>query len=97
MGTERDLHRPAGLSFAALAAELAGVEFARRVRDDPAFLVRVRDGFTVADFVPATDGLRDGLSAERFEEDFGGTSDKRFKDVLADIRTRLKKLPGHGR
>jgi hypothetical protein len=92
-----DLHRPVGLSFAALAAELAGAEFARQVRDDGFFLARVKDKYTVADFVPSTDGLRDGLSAERFEEDFGGTSDKRFKDVLADIRARLKKMPGYGR
>jgi len=35
-------------------------------------------------------GLRDGLSSERFEEDYGDAEDSRFRAVLNDIRNRLK-------
>jgi hypothetical protein len=92
-----DLNGPAGLSFAALAADLAGVEFGRRLRDDPELLNRVRVRFAAAEFVPATDGLRDGLSAERFAEDYGSGTDDRFRAILAEIRQRVRKLPAAGK
>jgi hypothetical protein len=89
-----DQHRAAGLSFPALAAEFAGISFARAVRDNPeAVLKRLRSRFTLADLVPQTRGLRDGLGSEKFEDDFGGTNDERFRAVLAEIRKRVQSLP----
>ena len=35
--------------------------------------------------------LREGLSPERFKDDFGDSADPRFQKVLADIRSRVRK------
>src|SRR5207245_5719528 len=51
--------RASGLSFAALAADLAGASFARRVQSEPDLIARLREKFAAADGVPSTDGLRD--------------------------------------
>jgi hypothetical protein len=86
--------RPGGVSFPGLAAELAGVRLAAAVRANPDPTLReLRDGFTPAGVVPDLGGLRDGLSAGRFAEDYGDPSDDRFREVIDDIRERLDKLP----
>lgn len=81
----------AGLSFPGLAAEFAGIAFAQvdHTSLDPIRLAAEK--FTPGDYLPATDGLRDGLSAERFREDYGDPGDPRFQAVLDDIRGRMKK------
>lgn len=86
-----DLHGPAGFGFPAVAAECAGAAFARAVREDPGLIKAVAEKpALVLARVPATSGLRDGLSVDRFEDDFGGPTDDRFRAVLADIRKRVK-------
>jgi hypothetical protein len=89
--------RPAGIGFPGLAAELAGAEYARAARNNPELLRRLPERFSAAAVIPDLAGLRDGLSPERFEEDYGDASDDRFRAVLADIRERVKKLPAAGR
>lgn len=84
-----DLHRPANLCLPALAAEFAGVAFARSAQNDVEVLQDVRKKFAAADYLPPLTGLCDGLSAEKFEERYGGATDDRFLAVLADIRKRL--------
>ena len=44
-----------------------------------------------ANHLPPLDGLRDGLSPERFKDDFGDVADPRFQKVLGDIRARVRK------
>ncbi|MBA4068039.1 MAG: hypothetical protein C0501_30905 [Isosphaera sp.] len=86
--------RASGVGFPNLAAEFAGVAFARKLRTDPAGLLRrVRDRFSAADLVPAPAGLRDGMGAEKFEAEFGGPADTRFRVVVEDIRRRVNALP----
>ena len=86
--------RPAGVSLTGLAAELGGNAFAKSLRDEPGSLRKLAEAFAPADALPPTAGLRDGLSPERFEADYGGVGDDRFRAALADIRARAKKLPG---
>lgn len=87
-----DLRRPPNLCLPALAAELAGVAFARTAQQDAEVLRDVRTKFVAADYLPPFVGLRDGLSAEKFEERYGGATDARFLAVLADIRKRLNAM-----
>ena len=59
------------------------------------WLAKLKDKFEVAAWVPAFDGLREGLPEAKFKADFGGTDDKRFKAVVADIRKRVAALPAY--
>jgi hypothetical protein len=92
-GSLLSVQRPAGFSFPSLAAECAGIAFARSVEADSKRLLRLRDKFSAADLLPGMVGLRDGIGADKFEDDFGGPSDERFRTVLADIQKRVKALP----
>jgi hypothetical protein len=92
-----DLDTQSGAGFPSLSADLAGAAFARSVRSDPGMIQRVRDKFTADDFLPVTAGLRDGLTTERFKEDFGTAADPRFREVVTTIRDRVKKLPVYGK
>lgn len=88
-----DRDRPAGACFPNLAAELAGAEFARALRQNPQLLTKFQEGFTLGGFLPTLTGLRDGVPADRFGEDFGDQDDDRFQAVLANIRERVKSRP----
>lgn len=90
-----ELHKPANLCVPALAAELAGITFARAAFQDPDLLHDANKSFTAAEYLPPMKGLRDGLSAEKFEELYGDTSDDRFRALLADIRRRLKEMKAY--
>jgi len=86
------MHRPAGFGFPGLAAEFAGITFARSLRADPTILTRIQGAFAVAELIPSPTGLRDGLGAENFDDEFGDTEDPRFTDTLTEIRKRIKAL-----
>jgi hypothetical protein len=88
----RDLDKPVGLCVPAIAAEFAGIAFARAGQKDPEVLRDVIARFTAKDYLPPLSGLRNGLSAEKFAEVYGDTADARFLAVLADIRKRLKEM-----
>lgn len=90
-----EMNGPANLCLPALAAELAGGAFARAAFDDPDLLYVVAKSFPAAEYLPPTNGLRDGLSAEKFAVLYGTTSDDRFRAVLADIRSRLRELKAY--
>ena len=85
------LGRGTGISFAAIAAEFAGIEFARVVGDNNIHVRRLTGETTLEPFLPAMEGLREGLSTERFKDDFGNVADPRFQKVLADIHARVEK------
>jgi hypothetical protein len=87
-----DLHKPIGLCVPALAAEFAGITFARTAQNDAELLRDVIRKFTAAEYLPPMRGLRNGLSAEKFEELYGSATDDRFLAVLDDIRKRLKAM-----
>jgi len=88
-----DLDRSSGFSFADLAADLAGISFAAKVKKDPKLLLKMRQSFAVSDFVPSVDGLRDGISVKRFEQDFGSSSDPKFLKSIEEVRKRVDDLP----
>ncbi len=92
-----DLHRPVGFGFGAVAADVAGADFAEAIKKNPELIGKLKQDFDAADYLPSLVGLRDGLSEERFEQDFGDNSDPRFVKVIDDIKARVAKLPAYGK
>ena len=68
---------------------------AQQVKGSPELLNKWRRGCRAEGFVPVLDGLRDGLSQERFENDYGDSRDGRFTKVTDEIRNRLAKVAGY--
>ena len=87
----RDLGGESGFSFVDLLADFSGVAFAEKLLSDPNELGRVRIGFKTDEHVPAIAGLRENLTAKRFEADYGGLSDPRFKLAVTEVRDRVAK------
>ncbi len=90
-----DLHNPVGLCEPALAAEFTGITFARACFMDAEIVRDVAHRFPAAMYLPAMTGLRNGLSAEKFEELYGDSADERFLKLLADVRKRAKELKAY--
>ncbi|QEL17231.1 hypothetical protein [Limnoglobus roseus] len=90
---QMDMTKSSGFSFTDLCADFSGIEFAKRVKNNAAELESVNKKFTVADFVPAIDGLRDGISAERFKADFTSMNDAKFKAAYDAVWKRVKEMP----
>lgn len=90
-----DLSKPSGLCVPVLAAEFAGVAFARSVQNDAEVIRDVIQKLAATDYLPPLTGLRNGFSAEKFEERYGDSTDERFVAVLADIRKRLKAMAAY--
>ncbi len=88
--------RPTGISFPTLAAEFAGIAFARSAWDNAGFLGKIAGSFDPSKHLPDISGLRDAIPIERFENDYGDPRDDRFRKVLDDIRGRVKKMGGGG-
>lgn len=90
-----DMKGVSGFSFADLAADLAGVEFAAAVGKEPKRLAAIAKGFAVSDHAPDVKEFADGLSEERFKKEYGGVSDKRFVLALERVRAAVKDLPAY--
>jgi hypothetical protein len=90
-----DAEGGSGFSFADLAADLAGVAFAKQVLAAPARLARLEKGFAVADYAPSPKGLVEGLQRAEFERRYGSVGDKRFRAELEALRKQVRALPGH--
>ena len=84
--------QPAGISLGSLAAECSGIAFARTIHDDLDWLRRLTRHATLTTYLVSTRGLRDGLSYERFEQEYGDAQDPRFQIVWQEIHTRVKSL-----
>ena len=82
-----------GFSFADLTANYAGLAFAAKVRSDPKRLTKIAEAFEVNEFVPAIDGLREGITAKEFAADYGSADDTRFKAAVAEVKNRVATLP----
>lgn len=83
-----------GFSFADLAADLAGIEFARIVIEKPARLAAVAKTFEPRDFALPPKGLPEGLALAEFEKRYGGARDARFVSARDDLARRIKALRG---
>jgi hypothetical protein len=82
-----------GFSFSDLTADAAGNRFARAATRDAAsaraMQARLQQGARVADFFPDVRDLPEGLSAEEFEERYGGLGGAGTQGVVTDIERRL--------
>lgn len=82
-----------GFSFADLAADFAGVQFAQHAtaseeaaRDMQS---RLAEPFTTADLMPPIDGLPEGLSHHEFRAQYGSMTDPRFLEMANEFRRRM--------
>jgi hypothetical protein len=90
-----DARRGSGFSFADLAADLAGIRLATQLRAGKIDLKQLAEQFTVSDFLPAINDLPEGLSAAKFAERYGSTTDKRFIAEMDKLRRSIAELPGY--
>ncbi len=90
-----DAQGSSGFSFADLAADYAGIAFAKAVLTGHVSLDTVASHFATADYVPAITGLPEGLSWAAFLDRFGSTSDERFRRLREEIRTAIARLPAY--
>lgn len=87
-----------GFSFPDLAANRAGILFALAAtgRADLAKAVQVRivrDGCTADDFCPEIGDLPEGLTKDRFQNEYGGLGGKKTRDLMAAIEERMATKP----
>ena len=90
-----DMKGTSGFSFIDLCLDLAGIEFATRIQKSPKLLEKHAKEFKITDYAPDIKGLRENLNEAAFKKDFGGLDDPRYKDVLADLRKRVRDVPGY--
>jgi hypothetical protein len=90
---QRDAEGGSGFSFADLAADRAGVQFARRATGSAetarAFQRLMAKPLETADLMPGIEGLRERLSAQEFQAEYGGPGDARYRAALEEIDRRL--------
>ncbi|MFO1095532.1 MAG: hypothetical protein U0992_19845 [Planctomycetaceae bacterium] len=84
-----------GFSFADLAADLAGVEFAQRAISSEtgaqSLQVRLSEPFEIGDLMPPIEGLPENLTQEQFREQYRSLTDARFAKVAQEVQARMKK------
>jgi hypothetical protein len=90
-----DAQGESGFSFADLAADRAGIQFARRVIDKRLTLPMMAQAFSVPGFVPAVKDLPEKLTAAEFTKQFSGPDDDRFQRQLQVIDQRILQLPAY--
>jgi uncharacterized protein YfiM (DUF2279 family) len=88
-----------GFSFDDMAANRAGVMFARTLLGLPhaawpAFAARLEDGVAL---VPGVEGLPAVLSAEAFRAAFGDVDSPAYRDLIVEIDRRVAALPLYAR
>jgi len=93
----KDAQGGSGFSFADLCADLAGIEFAKRLADHPEQSGDLSESLKLADFMPDIEGLPEGLQTDAFVDGYGSTTDARFQKMKDEILWRIRALPGHNR
>jgi hypothetical protein len=92
------LTRGSGFSFGDLAADRAGVRFARAATDSEpsarALQARVQNGFSVDDFFPPASHLPENLTVEQFRRDYGGVGSPRYRQTVGEIDSSLDQCAG---
>ena len=88
-----DANGGSGFSFADMAANRAGIRLARLAtgnREDAKRLQRIaRQGLAEDDFMPAIDGLPEGINQQTFAANFSGTSQADYQRIIAHIDRRI--------
>jgi hypothetical protein len=90
-----DAHGQSGFSFVDLAADMAGIAFAVRLRQGKITLDQVADSFKVRSFVPEISELKEGVSWEEFTKQYGSIQDDRYQKARDEIQKRIDLLPGY--
>lgn len=91
-----DSRGTSGFSFADLAANMAGLELAQRLRNSELDLDTLANKFTVSRFLPEVNDLPEGLTWKEFASTYGSSTDDRFDRLQSKIRERISALPGYG-
>lgn len=92
-----DSQTGSGFSFADLAADYAGIAFARSLLEQRLKITTLAENFLVSQFVPPTVELREGLTATEFAAEFGSTNSDRFRADFAEIKRNVERLQSHQR
>jgi len=96
VGASKKAEGASGFSFTDLAADRAGVRFARAAvasRDNAVrFQVRLSGMITEADIFPAVRDLPEGLSEPEFKRRYGNTSSRAYNRLVAEIDRRIGKI-----
>jgi hypothetical protein len=87
-----DSHGSSGFSFADLAADRAGMQFAEGVKSGRFQLNLLAQGFSTEGFLPDTTGLPEGLKATEVGAQYGTANDARFKKMIQEIDSRVRQL-----
>ena len=92
-----DANGGSGFSFADLAADRAGVEFAQRVAAGKISLDELSQRFAVADYLPPVDDLVEGLKLDELRTRYGEITDDAFQAELERIESLVLALPIYNR
>jgi len=84
-----------GFSFADLAADYAGIQFAVKLGRSPDLLNEIAGSFVAADYVLSDQGLPEGLSSAQFVLQYGTSTDERFLEMRENILLQVAGLPGY--
>ncbi len=83
-----------GFSFVDLLADQAGIRFAANAMRDEASAIAINDliekKLEIHDVFPSIDELPEGISAERFQAEFGGMGGNKTRELLKDMQARLE-------
>jgi hypothetical protein len=91
-----DANGGSGFSFGDLAADYAGIAFARGLlaQKDAGQLRLLAETFRGDDFLDKNHDLEEGLQLDRFTKLYGNVGDPRFLKRKDAIRERVGKMPG---
>src|SRR5260221_7815705 len=84
-----------GFSFADLAADFSGVEFASLVKESDGALAKVAEAFAIKDYMVPMKDWEDDLPRSRFTKDYGSVADDRFLRKKEEIYKMIHALPVH--
>jgi hypothetical protein len=83
-----------GFSFADLAADFSGVEFASLVKASDGMVAKVAESFAVKDYMVPMKDWEDDLPKTKFIKDYGSVTDERFLRMKEAIYKKVHALPG---
>ncbi|MGA2798585.1 MAG: M12 family metallo-peptidase, partial [Thermoguttaceae bacterium] len=89
----KDAHGESGFSFVDLSADMAGIAFATHVRDGKIPLDKLADSFNIRLYMPDIKDLPEGISWQKFTDDYGSLTDNRYQKIRAEIQKRILDLP----
>jgi len=88
-----DARAGSGFSFADYAANLIGIELARRLLDGSLTPLQLAAEFETLDVGPILEDLPEGLPLDQFRDAYGSTVDPRFRQMRTLIEARIQALP----